>query len=99
MSRVRAGFLLLSLALLTPLRTWSADESSEGKRLHQLLDAEWEWTLKEHPLFATNLGDLRYNDRWPDLSLEAVARRKQHHQQTLQQLKTLDRSKLGKSVG
>jgi len=95
MSRVRAGFLLLSLALLTPLRTWSADENSEGKRLHQLLDAEWEWTLKEHPLFATNLGDLRYNDRWPDLSQEAVARRKQHHQQTLQQLKTLDRNKLG----
>jgi len=93
MSRARAGLFLL-LVLLTPLRTWSAGENSEDKRLRELLDAEWEWTLKEHPLFATDLGDPRYNDRWPDLSLEGIARRKQHHQQTLQQLKTLDRVKL-----
>jgi prolyl oligopeptidase len=40
--------------------------------LDELLNAEWQRTLRENPTWASSLGDLRYNDRWPDLSAEAI---------------------------
>ncbi|HEU0276886.1 MAG TPA: DUF885 family protein [Rhodanobacteraceae bacterium] len=36
--------------------------------LNALLDEQWQHTLRNAPEFATTLGDLRYNDRWSDLS-------------------------------
>lgn len=49
-------------------------KTDAGQALHALFDAEWERTLREHPTFASELGDLRYNDRWDDVSLEAIER-------------------------
>jgi uncharacterized protein (DUF885 family) len=46
--------------------------SSEASRLHSLFDAEWERQLRENPLQATYLGDHRYDDRWPDVSQDAL---------------------------
>lgn len=40
--------------------------------LHQLFDDAWERRLRENPTLASNLGDMRYNDRWSDRSLDAV---------------------------
>ncbi|HEX3761890.1 MAG TPA: DUF885 domain-containing protein [Kofleriaceae bacterium] len=45
-------------------------------RRHQLtalLDDQWQYTLRTAPEFASYLGDHRYNDRWSDLSPEAIA--------------------------
>ncbi len=42
-----------------------ADENATGQ-LHKLFDDDWELNLEENPLFATNYGDRRYNDRLPD---------------------------------
>jgi uncharacterized protein (DUF885 family) len=46
------------------------------RRFRGLLDEAWETQLKEHPGFATLVGDPRYNDRLDDDSPEAIARRK-----------------------
>ena len=62
--------------------------------LHKLFDDEWEWTMRESPTFASALGDRRYNDRWQDLSLEAINRRNQHRIDTLARLRTIDRARL-----
>jgi uncharacterized protein (DUF885 family) len=35
--------------------------------INQLADRFWEGVLERDPLYATVLGDERYNDRWPDL--------------------------------
>lgn len=51
----------------------SADVAARVKALNALLAEQWQHTLKESPEFATILGDLRYNDRWSDLSLEHAA--------------------------
>jgi uncharacterized protein (DUF885 family) len=60
----------------------------------QLLDQEWNYQMEQNPLGASSLGDRRFNDRWPDQSLAAIAQRQDHNLQVLETLKTVDRSKL-----
>ena len=68
--------------------------SPEDARFKALLDEEWEWEMRESPLFATFVGDLRYNDQVGDMSLQAIERRKQHARELLERLEGFDRSRL-----
>ena len=59
-----------------PAATAQPAVSSVGTRvaaLNALLAEQWQHTLRNSPEFATVLGDLRYNDRWSDLSLAHAA--------------------------
>jgi len=60
-----------------------------------LLDEVWEWRLAEHPMFASQLGDRRYNDRWTDQSLAAIERRQEETRAFLRRVYAIDRSTLG----
>jgi prolyl oligopeptidase len=62
--------------------------------LHALFDREWEWELTQDPLFASYLGDRRWNDRWPDISPEAFAIRQAHRQAVLKELGAMSRDGL-----
>ncbi|HWP95026.1 MAG TPA: DUF885 domain-containing protein [Gammaproteobacteria bacterium] len=62
--------------------------------LHKLFDEEWERGLREDPLGASYLGDRRYNDRWPDVSLEAIARRHAGDEAALAKLAAIDAAAL-----
>ena len=42
------------------------------KGLHQLLNEQWEYTLRTSPEFASILGDKRYNDRLSDFSQAGI---------------------------
>lgn len=90
---MRCGFILLLLSF-SIVAFAQASQENAGKRLHQLFDAEWNYTLEHSPEFASELGDRRWNDRWSDQSLEEHARRNQHDQQVLQQVAAIDRSQL-----
>ncbi|MGK6753599.1 hypothetical protein ACKUV4_006330 [Acinetobacter baumannii] len=46
----------------------NSNVSVRVKVLNQLLQEQWEYTLKNSPETATVLGDLRYNNRWTELS-------------------------------
>lgn len=46
----------------------NSNVSVRVKALNQLLQEQWEYTLKNSPETATVLGDLRYNDRWTEFS-------------------------------
>jgi uncharacterized protein (DUF885 family) len=48
---------------------------SGTKKLKKFLDLRWKYVLKESPEFASSLGYPGSNDRWQDLSLQAIARR------------------------
>ena len=75
-----------------------AQESKEaGARLHALFKEEWEYTLREHPTFASSLGDRRYNDRWPDMSLAAIERRHQHDREVLGKLAAIPFAELSEA--
>ncbi|HYO63731.1 MAG TPA: DUF885 domain-containing protein [Pyrinomonadaceae bacterium] len=66
----------------------------DARALHALFEAEWEWRMRESPTLASRLGDRRYNDRWPDVSLEAYERRHRHRAEALARLARIERARL-----
>lgn len=59
-----------------------------------LLSEAWEWQLAENPVFASRLGDRRFDARWPDLSMEAIERRHQDQREFLDRLSAIDTTRL-----
>lgn len=64
------------------------------ERLHQFFQAEWERHLRENPVFASSLGDRRYNDQWSDHSLEAIRVRYRADKKALERLHGINRAAL-----
>jgi uncharacterized protein (DUF885 family) len=83
--------LLLAAASLLSQGFARGDTAADFRAL---LAAEWEYTMEQSPTWASSLGDRRWNDRWPDLSLPARERQAQHHRDLLQRLRALDRAAL-----
>ncbi len=71
-----------------------AQQTDEGQRLHAFFAEEWERGLRENPESASFEGDRRYNDRWTDRSLEAIAATEAADRESLARLKRFDRSRL-----
>jgi len=105
-SAARVLLVILSLAVVARAEEPTAFERrcaeiaarrgqrSEAARLHELFDASWEYQLLEYPEFATSVGDPRYNRRWTDWSLAAVARRERELDAPAHTLATIDRAAL-----
>ncbi len=68
--------------------------ADDAQRLHALFDAEWEHTMETSPTWASQLGDRRWNDRWPDMSLAAIEREHARDKQVLEQLTAIRRDAL-----
>jgi uncharacterized protein (DUF885 family) len=72
-------------------------DAGPAEDLHSLFGEAWEWQLENAPMFASRLGDRRFNDRWPDQSFAAILAR---HEQTagfLRRLYAIDRDVLGEA--
>jgi len=82
-------FLLGGGSLAQELRANDA-----AKKLHELFAAEWDYQMEQHPTWASSLGDRRWNDRWGDISLEAIFKRHDHDIETLAKLTKIDRAAL-----
>lgn len=50
--------------------------------------------MREHPLDASDLGDRRFNNKWPDRSPAAIVRSHEDDQQALRELEQIDRKSL-----
>jgi len=81
--------LIISLAASLHGRDGQTLEARRQK-LDQLMAEEWEYELRESPELATIIGDLRYNDRWSDLSLAHVAQSKQDLEKWLGRFEVVD---------
>src|SRR5947209_7444359 len=69
-------------------------QQSPATALHALFDREWDWQTQQNPTWASELGDRRWNDRWTDVSLQAIEARHQHHEAVLEEMKRMDRAAL-----
>jgi uncharacterized protein (DUF885 family) len=65
-----------------------------ARELHALFASEWDYTMEQAPTWASELGDRRWNDRWPDVSLAAIQQRHDHAHDALTRLEKIDRRKL-----
>lgn len=68
--------------------------ASPGKQLQSLFAEAWQFALVEDPLFATHVGDNRYDDRLPHEALADQVRRAQAHRGFLDRLQAIERDKL-----
>ncbi|HZU22001.1 MAG TPA: DUF885 domain-containing protein [Terriglobales bacterium] len=72
----------------------TAAAQEPGDALHALFDREWDWEMQQNPTRASEMGDRRWNDRWPDVSLQAIEARNQHHVAVLEEMKRMERAAL-----
>jgi uncharacterized protein (DUF885 family) len=86
----------LVLGLAPPPRSASADEGP-GAPLKALLDEHWEFRLREDPLFATRVGDRRYDDRLPSVAPGDFGRRDAFTKSIREGLAAIDRLALSPS--
>ncbi|MFL6588596.1 MAG: DUF885 domain-containing protein [Chthoniobacterales bacterium] len=83
---------LLLIALLLRLPPALAENKNAGKALNDFFEAEWNYEMEQSPASASSMGDRRWNDRWADQSLEAIAKREAHATEALARLKKFDRA-------
>jgi uncharacterized protein (DUF885 family) len=83
---------LLVLLLLTSLV--SAAAQTPTLKLHALFDQDWDYQMRHDPLTASELGDRRWNDQWPDVSLHSLREQFAHSREELDELHSIDRGQL-----
>ncbi|MGI8671887.1 MAG: DUF885 domain-containing protein [Luteitalea sp.] len=97
---VRLGCAALALSasacsreVVAPGRSGTESADAPG-RLQALFDQEWEWRLREHPVFASSVGDHRYDDRLSQESSADHTRRAADTTSFLETLAGIDRAAL-----
>ena len=90
-----ATLLLATLVVMTPnspaqTPNSAADLAARRQQLSQLLDEQWQYTLREQPEFATIIGDLRYNDKFSDISLAHVEQQRKDGEAFLKKFEAVD---------
>jgi uncharacterized protein (DUF885 family) len=93
---MRLSVLFISIAILTvsAVSQKTPPQKPASKALHDLFDAEWDYSMRDFPERASELGDRRWNDRWSDRSLQAIERRHRHALEVLGSLAKISRSSL-----
>jgi len=82
--------LLASLLLLAS----SASYADAGSDFAALLDEHWEWRMATSPVMASRLGDRRYNDQWPDNSLDGIEKRHVETREFLRRVYAIEKNSL-----
>jgi uncharacterized protein (DUF885 family) len=83
--------LLLASLLLLAFSASFGDASSD---FATLLDEHWEWRMATSPVMASRLGDRRYNDQWPDNSLDGIEKRHVERQEFLRRVYAIEKNSL-----
>src|SRR5882724_4751338 len=86
-------FLEFGAAAQPAARQKTAQSQTVEQRLkvfHDLLNEQWEYTLRTNPEFASILGDKRYNDRLSDFSQAAIDGDLQQSRVFLQKFSAID---------
>ena len=87
-------FLLLAALVLAAAAPAYAQSGAQNPALNKLFADEWERGLRESPESATYNGDSRFNDRWSEFSLPAIAARAAADRAALEALHAIDRQTL-----
>ncbi len=89
--------LLHAMVIFVTLGLSGAAFGAAADEFHALLDEAWEWELENFPMFASQLGDRRYNDRWQDQSIEAIETRRTEIRAFLKRVYAIDQGALSES--
>jgi uncharacterized protein (DUF885 family) len=81
---------LFTLCSLSTAAQSPSSLESRRKALNDLLAEQWEYRLRTNPLFASYLGDKRWNDKLDDFSQEAIDKDLQETQKFLTRFEAID---------
>ncbi len=84
--------LRLSIALIFLVN--STTHAGPAEDFQALIDEAWEWQLVQNPVFASSLGDRRFNDQWTDNSIDAIEDRQKRQRAFLDRARAIDASQL-----
>lgn len=84
-------FVLVVCSALCTAQSVSTVESRR-KALNDLLAEQWEYRLRTNPIFASFLGDKRWNDKLDDFSQEAIDKDLRETQKFLSRFEAIDTS-------
>ena len=84
------GLMLASLEALTDVVV----RDPAVAQLNQLFEDAWDQDMRESPVWASMLGDRRFNREWSDSSEEARERRRVAYNNALKRLAAIDREVL-----
>jgi len=68
----------------------AGDLESRRKALNDLLDEHWEYRMRQSPIFASFVGDKRYNDQVDDFSQEAIDAHLEQQRRFLTRFEAID---------
>lgn len=90
--------LILRIIVLLCLAScgYCSDANTATRQLHKLFDEQFEFSLRENPVFATTYGDHRFDDKLSQVSMEDIHRRNEQSKLFLARLESIDRSELTK---
>lgn len=71
-----------------------ATYADAGDDFAALLEEHWEWRMATSPVWASMLGDRRYNDRWGDGSLKGIEKDHQDTREFLRRVYAIDKNAL-----
>lgn len=86
-------FLLIGCTIQTDIEIEMGNHT-ETKKLHSLLEREWEKGMVENPEWATQLGDARFNNILNDVSHKTIVKKRNDTKAIFKSLSEIDRSEL-----
>lgn len=91
------GLLLLALDFANAAAAADAPIADATTAFHELLDESWEFNLGEDPVWATRVGDHRWNDQLGRNALADQQRREKTNRDFLKRLDAIDRDQLART--
>jgi len=87
-SKYYLSLILFFIALSAPAK------ADENIKFLTFLEDEWQYELRQNPVYATAMGVKGYETLWKDNSLEAIEARKSHNKDTIEALKGFEKENL-----
>ena len=91
--RVAVVVSMTMLGILTGA-AWAETPAAADAAFDALVEVEWDYQMEQNPVWASLLGDRRFNDRWDDLGLEARHADSAHQRDFLRRLDAIGRDRL-----
>ena len=87
---MRPVALVLCLVYAVQMIAAPNDVEARSKQLNALIAELWEWNLQQNPIYASILGDKRYNDQLGSSSEKATLEQQAKEKQFLNRFQTID---------
>ena len=81
--------LIISFILILSCSSQSSAVTSNSS-FNSLIDSEWLKIISDNPVYASSMGDLRFNTEWSDNSIKKIKLNYEHNLKILEKLNNID---------